>query len=308
MMDMQQYIESGILEEYALGVLSADERAGVERVAQQEPAVARELVAITNALNSYAAAHAVAPSSAMRERVLQAWEDSIRETDTTSPTAPPAAPVMAAQAPTPRMAVAPAEPATATAVSADAEGGAVIRQMPAAASAGRTRWLVAASIALLLISGLGNYLLYNRLRQTESSLELAQAEQSRYAATQQAALNERDQQLAILRNQAFRSVELKGTPKAPEALARVYYNATTKAVYVDVRNLPELPEGKQYQLWALDNGQPVDAGMLDTATATGDSIQQMKNIASAQAFAMTVEDIGGKPAPTMSTLTVIGNI
>ena len=28
----------------------------------------------------------------------------------------------------------------------------------------------------------------------------------------------------------------------------------------------------------------------------------------AQAFAMTVEDVGGKPAPTMSTLTVIGNI
>ncbi|NVO32830.1 anti-sigma factor [Hymenobacter lapidiphilus] len=305
MMDMQHYIESGILEEYALGVLSADERAEVERVAQQEPAVARELVAITNALDSYAAAHAVVPSSAMRERVLQAWEDSLRET---GPTVAPAAPVMAAQSPTPRMAVAPAEPVTATAVAADNNGGAVVRQMPAAASAGRTRWLVAASIALLLISGLGNYLLYNRLRQTESSLELAQAEQSRYAATQQAALNERDQQLAILRNQAFQSVELKGTPKAPEALARVYYNATTKAVYVDVRNLPELPEGKQYQLWALDNGQPVDAGMLDMATATGDSIQQMKNIASAQAFAVTVEDIGGKPAPTMSTLTVIGNI
>ncbi|MBT2557810.1 anti-sigma factor [Hymenobacter sp. ISL-91] len=306
MMDIQQYIESGILEEYALGVLSADERAEVERVAQQEPAVARELVAITNALDSYAAAHAVAPPAAMRERVLQAWENSLRET---GPAVAPAAPVMATEALTPRMAIAPAEPVTATAVPTQGdEGGAVVRQMPAAASAGRTRWLVAASIALLLISGLGNYLLYNRLRQTESSLELAQAEQSRYAATQQAALNERDQQLAILRNQAFRSVELKGTPKAPEALARVYYNTTTKAVYVDVRNLPELPEGKQYQLWALDNGQPVDAGMLATATATGDSIQQMKNIASAQAFAMTVEDIGGKPAPTMSTLTVIGNI
>ncbi|RFP63739.1 hypothetical protein D0N36_17895 [Hymenobacter lapidiphilus] len=306
MMDMQQYIESGILEEYALGVLSADERTEVERVAQQEPAVARELVAIVSGLDAYAAAHAVAPPDALRERTLQAWENAIRET---GPAVAPSAPVTVAAVatPAPRMAVAPAEPVTATAMPAS-DGGAVVRQMPAAASAGRTRWLVAASIALLLISGLGNYLLYNRLRKTESSLELAQAEQSRYAATQQAALNERDQQLAILRNQAFRSVELKGTPKAPDALARVYYNATTKAVYVDVRNLPELPEGKQYQLWALDNGQPVDAGMLNTATATGDSIQQMKNIASAQAFAMTVEDIGGKPAPTMSTLTVIGNI
>ncbi|WP_019947348.1 anti-sigma factor [Hymenobacter aerophilus] len=302
-MDVQHYIESGILEEYALGVLSADERAEVEQVAGHEPAVARELAAIVSGLDAYAEAHAVTPPAALRERVLQAWEDSIRETEPAA--TPVAAPAMPAAPAAPRMTVAPTEPAAA---SVPAEGEAVVRQLPAAASAGRTRWLIAASIALLLVSGLGNYLLYNRLKKTENSLELAQAEQSRYAATQQAALNERDQQLAILRNQSFKAVELKGTPKAPEALARVYYNASTKAVYVDVRNLPALPEGKQYQLWALDNGQPVDAGMLNTDTATGDSIQQMKNIASAQAFAMTVEDIGGKPAPTMSTLTVIGNI
>ncbi|SDY88440.1 anti-sigma factor [Hymenobacter psychrophilus] len=304
MEDVQHYIESGILEEYALGVLSADERAEVERVARQEPAVSRELAAVINGLDIYAEAHALAPPVGMRERVLQAWENSIRETGPATTSTTPSAPVAPVGA-APHMAVAPAEPATTMPA---ADGGAVVRQLPAATDAGRIRWLVAASVALLLISGLGNYLLYNRLQKTENSLELAQAEQSRYATTQQAALNERDQQLSILRNQAFRSVDLKGTPKAPDALARVYYNATTKAVYVDVRNLPELPEGKQYQLWALDNGQPVDAGMLNTATATGDSIQQMKNIASAQAFALTVEDIGGKPAPTMSTLTVIGNI
>ncbi|SEU07878.1 anti-sigma factor [Hymenobacter actinosclerus] len=306
MLDVQHYIESGILEEYALGVLSADERAEVERVAQQEPAVGRELAAVISGLDAYAEAHALAPPAGLRERVLEAWENSIRETGPPAAPAAPVTPVVPAPpvAAVPRMSVAPAEPAA----PADTEGGAVVRQLPAAADAGRIRWLIAASVALLLISGLGNYLLYSRLKETESSLQVAQAEQSRYAATQQAALNERDQQLAILRNQAFRSVDLKGTPKAPDALARVYYNATTKAVYVDVRNLPELPEGKQYQLWALDNGQPVDAGMLNPATATGDSIQQMKNIASAQAFAVTVEDIGGKPTPTMSTLTVVGNI
>jgi anti-sigma-K factor RskA len=34
----------------------------------------------------------------------------------------------------------------------------------------------------------------------------------------------------------------------------------------------------------------------------------MKDIASAQAFAMTVENIGGSPTPTLSTMTVVGNI
>ena len=304
MVELQHYIESGILEEYALGVLNAAERADVERMAQEHSVIEQELTAIVGGLDAYAEAHALTPPDGMRERVLQAWKNSIRETGPAS-AEPLAGSAAATSIVPPRMVASSSVPERAAAVATPHE--AVVRQLPVAAS-GRTRWLVAASVALLILSGLGNYLLYNRLQETESSLEVAQAEQSRYAATQQAALNDRDQQLRILRNQAFRTVDLKGTPKAPEALARVYYNSDTKAVYVDVRNLPALPEGKQYQLWALDNGQPIDAGMVATATATGDSIQQMKNIASAQAFAMTVEDIGGVASPTMSTLTVIGNI
>lgn len=298
-MDIQEYIESGILEEYALGVLSEAERADVERIAREHPVVGQELKEIVGGLDAYADAHAVTPPSAMRERVLKAWEESIRET------AAQEKPLVTADAPgaVPRMVVS-STPAPVSEGNAPHE--AVVRQMPTASS--NRRWMIAASVALLMLSGLGNYFLYNRLKETEANLQVAQTEQSRYAATQKAALNERDQQLAVLRNEAFQPVDLKGTPKAPEAMARVYYNAQTKAVYVDVRNLPALPEGKQYQLWALDNGKPVDAGMLANATAAGDSIQQMKNIASAQAFAMTVEDAGGVESPTMSTLTVIGNI
>jgi len=51
----------------------------------------------------------------------------------------------------------------------------------------------------------------------------------------------------------------------------------------------------------------VDAGMLTAATTTGAGLQQMKDIASAQAFAMTIEPVGGSVNPTMSTMTVIGN-
>ncbi|RZK28201.1 MAG: anti-sigma factor [Hymenobacter sp.] len=69
-----------------------------------------------------------------------------------------------------------------------------------------------------------------------------------------------------------------------------------------------LPPGKQYQLWALDNGKPVDAGVLTAATTAGSGLQQMKDIASAQTFAMTVEPTGGSAGPTLTTMTVVGNI
>ncbi|TGE04099.1 anti-sigma factor [Hymenobacter fodinae] len=293
-MNVQEYIESGILEEYALGVLNEAERSEVERMAAQHPEIRQELEEITRGLDFYAEAHAITPPAGMRERVLSGWQQVIQQ----NPVQPLTAPVMHASTPDP-VAVAPAQ----------APNAGVVRQLPREESnSGRTRWLIAASVALLMLSALGNFLLYNRLKETEANLEVAQNEQSRFATTQQAALNERDQQLRILRDEAFRPVELKGTPKAPDALARVYYNAKTKAVYVDVRNLPALPEGKQYQLWALDNGKPVDAGVLATSTAAGDSIQQMKDIASAQAFAMTVEPAGGSASPTLTTMTVLGNI
>ncbi|UOQ76951.1 anti-sigma factor [Hymenobacter sp. 5516J-16] len=299
-MNIQEYIESGILEEYALGVLNEVERAEVERIAREHPEINRELKTVIASLDAYAEAHALTPPTDMRERVLAGWQQAIQAAEQT-----PSLPASDGSSTPPRMVAS----APAAAPAATPAGEAVVRQMPVeTASGSRTRWLIAASVALLVLSALGNFLLYNRLRETEANLEVAQTEQSRYAATQKAALNERDQQLSVLRNQAFRTVDLKGTPKAPDALARVYYNPQTKAVYVDVRNLPAPPTGKQYQLWALDNGKPVDAGVLASTTASGDSIQQMKDIASAQAFAMTVEDEGGVASPTLSTMTVIGNL
>ena len=57
-----------------------------------------------------------------------------------------------------------------------------------------------------------------------------------------------------------------------------------------------------------DKGKPVDAGVLTVATASGEGLQHMKDIASAQTFAMTVEPLGGSVGPTLSTMTVVGNI
>jgi anti-sigma-K factor RskA len=148
--------------------------------------------------------------------------------------------------------------------------------------------------------------LYNRWKDAETSLVIAQNEQARVATTLQATNKSLASQVQVLRNDEFKTIDLAGTPAAPTAKARVLYNAATKAVYVDVRNLPAPPAGKQYQLWALDQGKPVDAGVLAAATTAGDSLQQMKDISSAQAFAMTVEPEGGSENPTLATMTVLG--
>nr|WP_236050267.1 anti-sigma factor [Hymenobacter negativus] len=180
---------------------------------------------------------------------------------------------------------------------------------PAEAPASRS-WAIAASVALLL-SLLGNALLYTNWKSASSELVALQNENSRFATTTtvvEKKLDDLRQENQVLRNDEFHAVALAGTKAAPSAHARVLFNAATHKVYVDVRSLPALPAGKQYQLWALDKGKPIDAGVLTVATATGEGLQHMKDIASAQTFAMTVEPAGGSVNPTLTTMTVVGNI
>ena len=303
MENIQEYIESGILEQYALGELSPAEQAAVEAHAASHPEIREELQQVQAALGFYAEAHAITPPAGMRERVLanvlaqiaspastlRADVDAVAQVNlATSPPAPVAQPLVAAPQ-------------------------AVVRPMssaPAAEPARRSIWAMAASVALILSLGV-NALFYSRWREASDEVVALQSDKARFATTTTVVQKQRDdlrQENQVLRSDEFRTVALAGTKTAPAARAKVLYNPTTRKVYVDVRSLPVLPAGKQYQLWALDNGKPVDAGVLLAATATGEGIQQMKDISSAQAFAMTVEPVGGSVNPTLTTMTVVGNI
>ncbi len=58
------------------------------------------------------------------------------------------------------------------------------------------------------------------------------------------------------------------------------------------------------QLWAIVEGKPVDAGMIDACSG----LCKMKNISNASAFAITLEKRGGSPTPNLEQLQVIGNV
>ncbi|GAA3960871.1 anti-sigma factor [Hymenobacter antarcticus] len=294
MENIQDYIESGILEQYALGELSAAEQSAVEAQAASHSEIREELQQVQEALGFYAEAHAVTPPAGMRERVLTN--------------------VLAQLAvPTPSSALRADVDAVAQANHRPASTETVVRPIGSAvapAPAARSGWAIAASVALIL-SLAGNALFYSRWQNASSELVAMQNDQTRFAQTSQVVerqLGDLRQENEVLRNDEFKAVALAGTKTAPSARARVLFNAVTHKVYVDVRSLPALPAGKQYQLWALDKGKPVNAGVLTAATATGEGLQHMKDIASAQTFAMTIEPTGGSTNPTLSTMTVVGNI
>jgi anti-sigma-K factor RskA len=102
-----------------------------------------------------------------------------------------------------------------------------------------------------------------------------------------------------------KKIQLKGVEKHPDMLAEVYWDSSKK-VYLDIKNLPAAPTGKQYQLWAIVEGKPVDMGMYSKNTDS--KIQAMKSVEKPQAFAITLEKEGGNATPTMEEMYVMGTI
>lgn len=73
-MDLQSFIQSGLLEAYVLQQCSAEERAQVERMAAEHVEVRTELSSIEASLEAYAAAHAVQPPVWMKDRIMERLE------------------------------------------------------------------------------------------------------------------------------------------------------------------------------------------------------------------------------------------
>ncbi len=69
-MDIQSFIQSGLLESYVLEQVTAEERSLVERMLTQHPEAQVELAAIEQALESYAQAMATVPPAWMKGRIL----------------------------------------------------------------------------------------------------------------------------------------------------------------------------------------------------------------------------------------------
>lgn len=172
----------------------------------------------------------------------------------------------------------------------------------------RFNWLAAASIGALLLSAAGNWMQWSELRQVRERLAELESERTVLAErmeVQKASLTASENELAVLTDPAIRMVELAGTDNVPKAKARVYWNADQRIVHMGAASLPAPPEGMQYQLWAIVDGQPVDAGMMPIS-ADGSHLRRMKDIGPAQAFAVTLEKAGGMPAPTLTAMVLIG--
>lgn len=268
-MDIKEYISSGILEAYILGSASEQERREVECLSSIYPEIRKELDALSISIEKYAEANAVEPPSYLRDKIFAEVNSEETKQEKISGKI---IPIETAQGPSRQLAY----------------------------------WLAAASIVLLAVCTA----LFIMVSKTNSELAAAvqEKQKSEEALARLSAESQKmHEQMAMLNNPDNKKVMMKGTDAHPGMLASVLWNSRNHEVYLSVNNLPQPPSDKQYQLWAIVNGKPVDMGVFDIST---DSISYHKMGAteSAQAFAVTMEKKGGSPIPTLTAMYVMGQI
>ena len=242
-------------------------------MAAKYPKIRAEIIEIERSMEFYAEEHAVEPSENLRAKVLNNLLVNLGDDNTFSKAR----------------------------THQDDDN---VRSLPAARVTSFYKYAFAACLILFLISVYGLVNLYSKLQESNTQLSALQTDKIRIANQ----ISLRDNELQVYRDTAFKVLKLKGTAKAPTAAMVLAWNSVSKKVMVAVASvkLPQHDEKHQYQLWALVNGKPVDMGVFDQPKADTVGVKEMKAIASAQGFAVTLEPNGGSINPSMDQMVVIG--
>jgi anti-sigma-K factor RskA len=127
--------------------------------------------------------------------------------------------------------------------------------------------------------------------------ELVEREQE--AADLRKTVAQRDEMLTFLKSPHVRVISLAGLERAKEAGALLLFDPDSKKAFFYAFNMPPLPAGKTYQLWAILD-KPVSAGTFSTDAGQKSRLilRNLPNFARITQFAVSLEPEGGRPQPT----------
>lgn len=275
-MNIDNYISSGAIESYVLGLADAQEAAEVQQLSLQYPEINQAVADFEASLEMAAFGNATPPAAFVKERLMFALKDEF------------SVPIFAKE-PAKVVSLPTAEPA-------------IVRNIKS------WRNMAAASVILLVISGGFNlyyYSAYNKANEEVTALLNQKNTLTADNKTMQVKYSDIAYNFQLLSDTNIIKISMKGVAGKEANLATVYWDSKTKDVYLIANQLPKAPTDKQYQLWALVDGKPVDAGMMSVDC---NGVCKLKNILKAQAFAITLEKKGGSPTPDLTQLQVIGNV
>lgn len=276
-MNSKEYISSGILESYILGHASPEEAGILECVIKNNTEVREAFEEAQKTFEMLATAQAVTPPNDLKSKI---WDRIQQQEKVELPVEKPIIPIQT-----------------------NVQQSPVKTEIQETKSEKKGNWknfAIAASLLFLISTGANLYWMSSQSELKEEMANMKNENQSKNLAMQNM-----QQKLDVVANPDMKKIVLAGVEKHPEAKATVLWDANSKDVYLSVNNLPKAPEGMQYQLWAIEDGKPVSAGMY---SEDKDMRIALANITKAQAFAITLEKKGGSEAPTMENMYVMGGV
>lgn len=271
-MDIQSYIQSGAVENYVLGLANAEETAEIEELRNKYVEIEDAINEFSIALEGEALVHAIEPPPEIKTKII----DAIKQDGDSS-----------------YHFISANEAQTTPVISMNRSS--------------NWKMIAAASAILFIVSASLNFYLFSKYSANKDAYQALLSERETMQVNNQMYQTQlKEWQLAavMMADTGMATVKMKSVNGKDDA-ATVFWNKASKDVYVMVNKLPEPLSGKQYQLWAMVNGTPVDAGLLDPSCI---SVCKMKNIPKAQAFAITLEKEGGNRVPNLKALYVMGSI
>lgn len=278
-MDAQHYISSGLIEWYVSGMITQDETEELETAIQQFPEVAAAVDAYRYSMERYVLAQSITPRPHIRDNLFLYINNHNKPTENS----------LLLETVTRQ------EPKT----------------RPMENKKQSWKWVSTVAFLLLVGSLILNYVFFNRYREFKGykdkyqSLLVSQNSILSKSRFYESRLLQMEESLDFLQEPGVKRVQMPGTKAFPEAMATVFWNPQKTDVYLRVNNLPEPAADKQYQLWAIVDGKPIDMGVFEM----GDSVkllQKMKTIGRVDMFAVTLEKKGGAVSPTLEQMYVAG--
>ena len=271
-MNVNEYIESGILDVYVLGGLSPEEISEVEAFASQFPEISKELEAIRSTIEVMSSSESIIPPLVSKSKLF----DKIYLTD-------------------------------------DSDSNIKLNDnIIESRIQGNSNFLYLAIAASWLITLFAGYLAYHykiQWQNSEGQLIALQNENKDLATNfnvTKISYQEATFQLAAINDSSLKIITLKAVHGKHSVFAQILWSKTKHQVFLSSLSLPKVPEGKQYQLWAIVDGKPVDAGVI--SKTDDEKLSRMKDISNPSAFAVTLEKDGGSEVPTLNEMLVMGLI
>jgi len=167
------------------------------------------------------------------------------------------------------------------------------------------RYVAAASVILLLGSATLNVYFYTQFKSASTAYQALLVEKNSLLAENQntqTKVLDMYESMQMMSDPTVAKVSMPGIKGHENSLVTVFWDTKSRDVYLLTNKLPEAAPDKQYQLWAIVDGKPVDAGVIGSCAG----LCKMKNIPKASLFAITLEKKGGSPAPTLDQMYVAG--